>query len=356
MTSNPHSKRNSSPPHGRNYDQAPLVVTWEITQACDLACDHCRATADPERDPAELDRTAAIDLFEQVASFEPTPFFVFTGGDPLKRPDVFELLSEARDAGVTPAITPATTPLLDRAAIEDFVDAGVGRMALSLDGATAQSHDAFRGEPGTFDRAMKAAEDARDLGLSIQFNTTVTARTVDELPTIADIVTAYDAAMWEVFFLVPVGRGTELTQLSPDRARKVTKWLYRHSQEVPYRVITVEAPFYRRAAREVQLERGERSNRVGSTGAGDGFVFVSHTGEVYPSGFLPISVGNIRETPLGELYREAPLMRRLRDHDELTGTCGRCEFSPECGGSRSRALAATGDPFGTDPLCPWSSA
>lgn len=342
-------------PRGREYREAPLVVTWEVSRACDLACDHCRADATPERCADELNLREARALFEDVADFSPRPFLVLSGGDPLKRPDLFELLDTAVDVGVTPSITPATTERLDRETIERFAEVGVGRMALSLDGATAASHDRFRGEEGTYEAAMRAAEIARDLDLSIQINTTVTAATAGELPEIGRIVAELDAAMWEVFFLVPTGRGAELEQLSPDRARELMAWLYRHGRDAPYRVITVEAPFYRRVAARVAREEGDDRPRVGSTGAGNGFVFVSHTGEVYPSGFLPISAGNVRETPLPEIYRNAELMQRLRDRDSFVGPCGDCRFTNECGGSRSRAYAATGNLFGSDPLCPWAA-
>lgn len=349
----PQNTDDSGHPHGRDYSETPLVVTWEVTQACSLACDHCRATANPERSENELGLAAARRFFEQVAEFSPQPFLVLSGGDPLARPDLFELLDAAVEAGITPSVTPATTDRLDRDTVERFAEAGVGRMALSIDGATAASHDEFRGEMGSYDRALEAAEAARDLNLSIQINTTVTATTVDELPQIGSLVADLDAAMWEVFFLVPVGRGAELEQLSPTRARDCMEWLYRHSQSAPYRVITVEAPFYRRVASETAPDSGRQ--RVGSTGAGNGFVFVSHTGEVYPSGFLPISVGNVRETPLPDLYRNAALFERLRDRASFLGPCGSCPFTATCGGSRSRAYAATGNPVASDPLCPWAA-
>lgn len=346
----------SSHPHARDYSRSPLVVTWEVTQACDLACDHCRADANPDRDPDELSTAEATRLFEQVAAFDPSPFFVLSGGDPLKRPDVFELLEAADEAGLTPAITPATTPLLDRESVERVAEAGARRMALSLDGATAEAHDEFRGETGTFDVAMRAAAHAEEVGLPIQLNTTVTANTVDQLPGIADIADELDVAMWEVFFLVPIGRGDELEQLSPGRAREVMEWLYERSRDAPYRLITVEAPFYRRVAREKQRADGHPPGHVGTTGAGNGFVFVSHTGEVYPSGFMPLSVGNVREESLVDIYREKPLMQQLRDRGSFAGPCGSCPATPHCGGSRSRAYAATGNPTDSDPLCPWATS
>ena len=350
-TSDSHTQKHGS----RDYNIAPLVVTWEVTQACDLTCDHCRAEAASVRDPAELTTAEAIELFEQVAEFYPAPFLVLSGGDPLKRPDIFELLEAANDIGLTPSITPATTPLLTRERIERFAEIGIGRMALSLDGATAESHDRFRGEPGTFETALRAAEHARDLGLSIQINTTVSTSTVEELPAIADLVEDLDAAMWEVFFLVPIGRGESLEQLSPDRAKEVMEWLYQRGQDAPFRIITVEAPFYRRVAMEVQRQAGETPRPVGSTGAGNGFVFVSHTGEVFPSGFMPVSAGNIRDSSLPELYQNADLFERLRAKESFQGPCGDCSFVSTCGGSRSRAYATTGSPVGSDPLCPWAS-
>ncbi len=344
----------TSHPGGRDYERAPLVVTWETSQACELACDHCRAEANPDRHPDELSTEEAIALFEQVAEFgDPGPFLVLSGGDPLERPDLFELLEAATELGIRPSVTPATTPNLDRETIERFADAGVGRMALSLDGATPERHDSFRGEEGTFDVAMRAAKHARDVGLSIQINTTVTARTVEELPEIAALVEELDAAMWEVFFLIPVGRGDELTQLEPRRAREVMRWLYHQQRSASYRLITVEAPFYRRVAHEEQRRNGETPRPVGSTGAGDGFVFVSHTGEVFPSGFMPMSAGNVREESLVSIYRDADLFRTMRDRSNRSGPCGECSFVETCGGSRSRAFAATGDPLGSDPLCPW---
>ncbi|QCC50740.1 radical SAM protein [Halapricum salinum] len=335
-------------PVARDFARTPLIVSWETTQACGLECDHCRAEAQPERDPDELTTGEARTVIDQVASFgHPAPVLVFSGGDPLERPDLFELLDYADERGLPTAVTPAPTGNLTRDVVERFAEAGVRRMALSLDGPDADSHDTFRGESGSYERIQRAAEWAREAGLSIQINTTVTATTVTGLPGIAEHVSRLGAAMWEVFFLVPTGRGADLDQLSPTEADEVLAWLYRHQREVPYRVITVEAPQYRRVAREI-----DGDVTVGSTRAGSGFVFVSHRGRVYPSGFLPESAGSVREQSLVELYRDAPLFERLRDPETFSGPCGDCEYRDLCGGSRSRAHAATGDPFGSDPLCP----
>ena len=360
MDSSPHSGGSSQSPHSgghpgsRDYSEAPLIVTWETTQACALSCDHCRAEAEPNRHPNELSTEEAKELFRSVKEFSPEPILVLSGGDPLERPDLFELLEAAVDMGLSPSITPATTGKLTKSAIKRFKEIGIGRMALSLDGATAETHDSFRGEPGTFETTIQAAEYANEIGVPIQINTTVTAQTVDELPEIIKLVDSYNAAMWEVFFLVPIGRGTELNQLSPQQAYETMEWLYRASRDKSFRVITVEAPFYRRVAQRIQREEEHPPKPVGSTGAGNGFVFIDHTGEVYPSGFLPRSVGSVREKSLPDLYQSAELMEQLRDRQSFSGPCGNCPITEQCGGSRSRAYAATGDPTESDPLCPWA--
>ncbi|MUV90749.1 radical SAM protein [Halapricum sp. CBA1109] len=336
-------------PDPRSFDRSPLVVTWESTQACDLTCDHCRAEAQTERDPGELSTADAKDLVDQVASFgHPPPVFVVSGGDPLQRPDIFEILSYAVDSGLPTAVTPAPTENLTPEVVSRFADIGVHRMALSLDGPDPETHDGFRGEAGSYESVTRAAEWAEEFGLGIQINTTVTARTAQYLPAIADRVADLGATMWEVFFLVPVGRGEDLTALSPAAADEALAWLFHRGQEAPYRVITVEAPQYRRVARQ---EAGSDVT-VGSTRAGSGFVFVSHRGEVYPSGFLPLSSGRVPEQSLVDIYRSDPLFERLRDPDGFADPCGSCPYRDVCGGSRSRAFATTGDPLAADPLCP----
>lgn len=341
-------------PGGRDYGETPLIVTWEVTQACDLECDHCRADAQPDRAPAELTTEQGKSLIDSVAQFgHPSPVFVVSGGDPLKRPDLFELVSYATDLGIPTAATPAPTENLTQSTIERFAGAGVKRIALSLDGASAAAHDAFRGEEGSFETIVRAARQATEAGLGVQINTTVTANTVDDLPAIADLVEDLGAAMWEVFFLVPIGRGEQLEQISPGRSVEVMEWLYRRQRDAPYRVITVEAPHYRRVADTVEREDSGRGVRVGSTRAGEGFVFVSYDGEVYPSGFLPESGGNVTERSLVDIYRESELFRTIRDTDRLRGSCRTCEYRALCGGSRSRAHAVTGSPYASDPLCPW---
>lgn len=335
------------------YRRTPRVVTWEVTRSCPLKCVHCRAEAQLARHPDELDTAEGRRLVEQVAELgPPPPVLVFSGGDPLQRPDLLELIRHARSLDLPAAVIPAPTADVDRETVRALKEAGTRRMALSLDGASAGSHDEFRGEPGSWDAALAAAEHARAVGLPIQVNTTVTETTRVELPEIADRVEQLGAVAWEVFFLVPVGRGVALEAPSPEEHEKIMAWIYRRQRDAPFRVVTVEGPMYRRVASQIELEESGSSVVAGSTSDGNGFVFISHTGEVCPSGFLPVSGGNVRERSLADIYRNEKLFRELRDPDGFRGKCGVCEYRNLCGGSRARAWALTGDPLDSDPFCP----
>jgi len=345
--------------------ERPLVLIWEVTQACNLSCEHCRADAHPQRHPDELSTAEGKRLLDQAADFGDGQLVVLSGGDPMKRPDLVDLVDYGTDRGLTVSLTPSGTDELDGESIVALADAGLKRLALSLDGGDPEAHDAFRGERGSFESTMRAARRARDVGLPLQVNTTVCASTVDELPAIRDLVADLGAVLWSVFFLVPVGRGRVLDPVSPERAERVMEWLEEVAEEAPFGLKTTEAPHYRRVRRQVAAEDGPAesgdstpgSGRSGGPGdrpsviAGDGFAFVSHTGEVYPSGFLPKSVGTVPEESVVDLYRSAPLFEALRDRDRLRGKCGACPFNEVCGGSRSRAFAHAGDPLASDPLC-----
>jgi radical SAM protein len=343
--------------------ERPLVLIWEVTQACELTCDHCRADARPARHPDELSTAEGKELLDQAAEFGERQLVVLSGGDPMKRTDLVELVDYGTDRGLTVSLTPSGTDELDADAIEALADAGLKRMALSLDGATPERHDAFRGESGSFESTMRAARQAREAGVPIQINTTVCADTVEGLPAIRDAVADLGAVLWSVFFLVPVGRGQVLDPIPPERAERVMEWLADVADEAPFGLKTTEAPHYRRVRRQKAAESAGASSdgdgegptdddgRRASVLAGDGFAFVSHTGEVYPSGFLPQSAGTVPEDHVAEVYRESELFTSLRDRDELRGKCGACPFRAVCGGSRSRAFARTGDPLASDPLC-----
>ncbi len=332
--------------------ERPVVVVWELTQACSLACRHCRADAQEACHPDELSTAEGRSLLEAARRFGEGQLVVLSGGDPMARDDVVDLVDYGTDLGLRMTLTPSGTERLTPDRLEALADAGLRRVALSLDGAGPESHDDFRGEEGSFERTLRAARAARDAGLPLQLNTTVCADTVDELPAIRDLAEELGVVLWSVFFLVPVGRGAVLDPIAPDRAERVMAWLAEVADDAPFGLKTTEAPHYRR----VRLQReaagdGPSGARPPRVIAGDGFVFVSHVGEIYPSGFLPRSAGNVRRDDLVERYREADLFEALRDPDALKGKCGACPFNAVCGGSRSRAYAHTGDPLEADPLC-----
>src|SRR3984893_7477340 len=345
-----------------NFDQAPLIVIWETTQACDLACAHCRASAAPGRNRSELSTDEGYRLLDQIREFG-TPLMVFTGGDPLKRPDLSLLLRRSVALGLRTNVSPSATPLLTRKAINEFKECGVMRMAISLDGPNAPSHDGFRGVPGTFDRAIDALEDARLIGLETQLMTTVTRRNIHSLDQIAQIAASVEAKMWSVFFLVVNGRALAGEYLIPEEYEQVFENLYQISQWAPFDVKTTEAMHYRRyLARRNKDEPAPAAGaqrtvwRTAGVSDGRGFVFISHTGEIYPSGFLPVSAGNVRQDSLVEVYRNSSLFRMLRDPAGREGKCGVCEYTKLCGGSRARAYAATGNYLAEDPSCVYQPA
>lgn len=346
------------PPNQIDTDERPFVLIWEVTQACDLECEHCRADAQPDRHPQELTTEEGKALLEEATRFGENQLVVLSGGDPLKRNDVPELIDYGTALGLRMTLTPSGTASLDHDVIEALDAAGLKRLAVSLDGSTAANHDLFRGETGTFDQTVTAAEYAADQGIPLQVNTTVSETTVTDLPAIADLVSELGAVLWSVFFLVPIGRGRLLEPISPDRAESVMEWLLDQASTREFGIKTTEAPHYRRVASKAEQSaqkapKGDALGRRGGIRAGDGFAFVSHTGSVYPSGFLPLSAGSVREDSLVEIYRNAELFTDLRDEDRLQGKCGACSYRHMCGGSRSRAYAYTGDPLESDPLCPY---
>ena len=339
-----------------NYEQAPLIVIWETTQACDLACAHCRASAAPDRHRSELSTDEGYRLLDQIREFG-TPLMVLTGGDPLKRPDLFPLLRRSVALGLRTNVSPSATPLLTRRAINEFKECGVMRMALSLDGPNAASHDGFRGVPGTYDRALDALEDARLIGLETQLQTTVTRRNMHSLDQIAQIAASAEVRMWSVFFLVVTGRALAGDDLMAEEYEQVFETLYQISQWAPFEVKTTEGMHYRRYLARRNKEQGAATGaqrtvwRTAGVSDGRGFVFISHTGEIYPSGFLPVSAGNVRRDSLVDVYRNSSLFRTLRDPGGRQGKCGVCEYTKICGGSRARAYATSGDYLAEDPRC-----
>ncbi len=328
-----------------DLDRAPITVAWEITRACPLRCLHCRAEAIPHRDPRELDTDEGRALIDDVAALG-TRVLVITGGDPLARPDVFDLIAYAASRGLHVGFSPSVTGRLTPTALTRAVDAGTGSVHLSLDGASAEVHDGFRGVRGSFDRTLSALRHVRDLDVPLQVGTSVTRSTVGDLPGVAEAIAGL-ASTWSLFFLVPTGRGQVSDMLDAHEHEATLAWLADVADELPFRVRTTAAPTYRR----VRAQRGLAEPPAASANDGRGFCFVSHVGEVHPSGFLPLPVGDVRKASLMTIYRDAPLLKRLRDPSQLGGRCGRCEFRRTCSGSRARAYALTGDPLAEDPTC-----
>jgi radical SAM protein len=339
------------------FDEAPFIVFWETTQACDLVCKHCRADARPERDPGELTFAEGVRLLDDVRAMG-CPLVVLTGGDPAKRPDLIALVRHGNAIGLRVALTPSATPLVTPTLLRELADAGLARLAVSLDGATAATHDGFRGVSGSFARTFEILWDARGIGLSTQVNTTVTDLNVAELEQIADQLAALAINLWGVFFLVPTGRGESLHVLEPAAAERVLERLAAIAARVPFDVKTTAAPHFRRVLLQQKMRRREIVGIDDGIGRaprgvndGQGIVFVSHRGEVFPSGFLPLPCGSVREEGLAAIYRRHPVFVELRDPDALGGKCGVCEFRRVCGGSRARAYAMTGDLFAEEPAC-----
>ncbi|MGO8757120.1 MAG: radical SAM protein [Terracidiphilus sp.] len=399
---------------GIDYDESPFLAIWEVTQSCDLACKHCRAAAQPLPHPDELTHEEGKALIDQIAAMN-IPIFVFTGGDPLKRKDVFDLIRYASSKNVQVAVTPSATPLLDRDAMFKMKEAGVVRLGISLDGSTPEIHDAFRGLPGAWARTIQAIEWANEAGIPIQVHSTISRHNVDDLDNLCNLFEKLAIVMWNVFFLVPVGRGQLDDLLSGEEFEQVFGKIYELSRRANFQIKTTEAMHYRRYLLQHNLEEkrighghpggsgsaaGPGNGNLSGRGEGDvsghdfsraekasdnnegalapgyepgaptadaetrnrswatrrvndgkGFVFISHVGNVYPSGFLPIHAGNIRQTPLADIYRNAPIFKALRDTSRLEGKCGACEFKEICGGSRARSYAVTGDPLAQEPCC-----
>ncbi|QGF25229.1 TIGR04053 family radical SAM/SPASM domain-containing protein [Raineyella fluvialis] len=359
--------------------ERPHVLVWEVTRACQLACRHCRADAFTRPDPRQLTTAEGKALLDDFASYgTPRPIVILSGGDAFERPDLEELIAYGTSIGLPIALSPSVTPLLTDERLASVRSAGVKAFSLSLDGATAATHDSFRGIEGTFDATLEAAKLVVKHGFRFQVNTTICRNNLDELPGILQTVMGMGAHLWYLLFLVPMGRGSDLEGLSPEEMEDVMHWLHDISDRIAIK--TTEGQTYRRVAiqRDDALEAGlplpatgplharlmERTIELLGDGghrrpprpaigvnSGSGFAFIDHVGDVYPSGFLPFDCGNVRDRPFHEIYAEAPMMQALRKPSQYSGKCGVCEFNWICGGSRARAYAMLGDPLASDPSC-----
>lgn len=325
----------------------PQVIVWEATRACALACRHCRASAQRRPGPDELGPAEARGLLAQVAAIRPQ-IFVITGGDPLERPDLFDLLEHARGLGLRVSLAPSVTPRLDAAAIGRLAEVGCAGIQISLDGADAATHDRFRGQPGVFAATLQACAQIQRHNLPLTVATTIARHDLDQLEEIHTLVASLSPLRWSLFFLVPTGRARAAEMIAPAEAEAVLARLQALSVGAPFIIKTTEAP----AIRRLLTAGGAAPQGRATIADGRGFLFLAANGDICPSGFLPLPAGNVRGDSALEVYRNHPVFRQLRDPEALRGPrCGRCAYRSVCGGSRSRAYAATGDPLGDDPLC-----
>ncbi len=365
-----------------DFAWAPFLVIWEVTQACELDCRHCRAEARPWRDAGELTTDEGRALLEEVRRFG-RPLMVLTGGDPAMRPDLIELIRHGTDVGLRMTLTPSGTPRMTRGRIRECREAGLQRMAVSLDGSSPAVHDAFRGLAGSYGWTMDIIAGCQAEGIPVQINTTVTRHNLCDLDALEALMLRLDIVMWSVFFLVPTGRGRREDALSAKEFEAVFHRLYDLGRRAPFDIKTTAAPHYRRVVLERDRATGHATaalkgvpgtppvpiadgasgipSAIGGAGLigrsaqgvndGKGLVFISHVGDIYPSGFLPLKAGNVRYHSLVGVYRRSQLFLDLRNAALLKGKCGRCEYREVCGGSRGRAYAITGDYLASEPYC-----
>jgi AdoMet-dependent heme synthase len=350
-----------------DFSLAPFTIAWEVTRACAFACVHCRADAQHRSHPDELNTQEALILIDRLKDFG-SPILVFTGGDPMMRRDLFTLIEHASQQGLRCSLTPTATALPTIERLEKARDAGIKRLALSLDAPTPEAHDAFRQVPGSWERTMRILHNARQVGLSAQVNTTISRFNLHLLPEMVPFIEEVGAVQWSLFFLVPTGRAQLKWMITSEEHEEVFNWLYDLSKNAPFDIKATAAPMYRRVAIERRRKEQGNNGQVTFQGAGfqyadgldrpvkgvndgNGFLFISHTGDIMPSGFLPLKTGNVRKDDVIEVYRHHPVFRSLRDPWLLKGKCGVCDYRDVCGGQRGRAYGVTGDYLQSDPAC-----
>ena len=350
-----------------DFNQAPFTIAWEVTRACAYACVHCRADAMHTPDPNELKTDESLRLIDRLADFG-SPILVFTGGDPMMRKDLYELIAYATQKGLRCSLTQTATALPTTARLEKVRAAGIRRIALSLDAPRPEIHDDFRQVKGSWQRTMDILHRAQAIGLSVQVNTTVAKHNVDILDEMIPFLQEVGAVQWSLFFLVPTGRAQASNMISAQEHERVFNWLYDLSKTAPFDIKSTAAPMYRRVAIERRRAELDCDQPVTFQGAGfqyadglnrptrgvndgNGFLFISHVGDIQPSGFLPLTAGNVRTDDVVEVYRHSRLFTDLRNPDKIKGRCGICVYRDLCGGQRGRAYGMTGDYLESDPAC-----
>ena len=352
--------------------QAHPIVMWELTRACDLHCHNCTIGATERRGTNELTTYEAYKTIDQIASLSPCEFII-SGGDPLERQDVLQIVNYARRRGLDPALVVSPTSQLTADAIVRLERNDLTRIIFSIDGATAKIHEAVHGVAGTFAATLRAIRWAERAGLAVEVNTLITRRNADDLAAIADLIRTVGITRWNLYFLVPLIASSRAEMLTAGETECLFATIDQIRGREAFAVRVVEAPHYRRYRLQRELDArldnaaagrwpdfsgyesddaGTQSNVLNSAVDGArGFIFISHAGDVRASEFLLFSAGNLRYRPLDAIYRSSDLFVALRDPANLRGKCGRCEFRQICGGSRARAWAVGGNIFADDPSC-----
>lgn len=348
-------------PHPPGQPPELRLLAWELTRCCNLNCLHCRAAAADQAFAGEFTTAEAKAFLTDLAAWA-RPIVILTGGEPLLRPDLFEIASHGSALGLKMVMAINGT-LLDQSKAREVMAAGIKRVAISLDGASAASHDRFRGVAGAFESALSGIEAAKQAGLEFQINTTITPDNRDELEAIHQLAKDLAAAAHHIFLLVPTGRGRQLASLDAQAYEQTLNWFYAQRSSKMHLKATCAPHYYRilrqRAKAEGLLVNFQTHGLEAVTRgclAGIGFAFVSHTGLVQPCGYLELAAGDVRERPLREIWESAELFKRLRDFKSYKGKCGRCEYVKYCGGCRARAYEATGDFLAEEPLCSYQPA
>ena len=345
---------------GGDKQNAPLrLVAWETTRSCNLSCIHCRAAAHNGPYEGELDTKESLKLIDQIAETG-NPIVILTGGEPLLRPDIFEIASYGTQKGLRMVMAPNGTLVTEDIA-KKMAESGIKRISISLDGAEKASHDAFRAVDGAYDGAMQGIRNAKKAGIEFQINTTITKKNLTQIPDILATAEKLGAVAHHIFLLVPTGRGKYITdqEISAEEYEKTLNWFYDQREKTPLQLKATCAPHYYRILRQRAKEEGKKITfeshgldavTRGCLG-GIGFCFVSHTGTVQPCGFLHTDCGNVRENSFAEIWNSSQTFLELRDYNLLTGKCGPCEYNKVCGGCRARAFEKTGDYLTEEPLC-----
>ena len=335
------------------------LVAWEVTRTCNLACIHCRAAALDRPYENELTTAECFKLLDEIQTFA-SPIIILTGGEPLLRPDIFEIAAYGNQKGFRMTMAVNGT-ILSADKTRRMQDAGIQRISISLDGATAASHDAFRQVPGAFEGALRGVQYAREAGLDFQINTTITQRNLEELPAIQELTISLGAVAHHIFLLVPMGRGKDLAEqgINAEQYEETLHWFYEQRDRTPLQLKATCAPHYYRILRQRARSEGREVsfNTFGLDAmtrgclGGVGFAFISHVGQVQPCGYLELNCGNIREQSFREIWENSTIFRDLRDFGKYRGKCGGCEYVKVCGGCRARAYESTGDYLAEEPLC-----